>query len=76
MLRGLNPAERVLAMDGAFAVKTSEKQQLQGKNILLIDDIYTTGATADACSKVLLENGASKVFLLTLASGGNRRPKT
>ena len=76
MLRGLNPAERVLAMDGAFAVKTSEKQQLQGKNILLIDDIYTTGATADACSKVLLENGASKVFLLTLASGGNRRPRT
>lgn len=76
MLRGLNPAERRLAMEGAFAVKYAEKQTLQGANILLIDDIYTTGATADACSKALLENGAANVFLLTLASGGNRRPKT
>jgi len=44
-------------------------------DLRLTDDIYTTGATADACSKVLLDAGASAVYLLTLCSGGNRRPK-
>ena len=76
MLRGLNPAERALAMRGAFEVKSTGTEILEGKNVLLIDDIYTTGATADACSKALLEAGAGCVYLLTLASGGNRRPET
>ena len=75
MLRGLDPVERSLAMSGAFAVKPSKTEAIQGKNVLLIDDIYTTGATADACSKTLLEAGANKVYLLTLTSGGNRKPE-
>lgn len=74
MLRSLNPAERALAMEGAFAVRASEREKIAGRTVLLVDDIYTTGATADACSKALLEGGAAKVYLLTLASGGNRRP--
>ena len=76
MLRGLDPAERALALNGAFEVKSTKTEILEGKNILLIDDIYTTGATADACSKALLEAGAGRVYLLSLASGGNRRPGT
>ena len=75
MLRSLNPTERRMALKGAFDVPPGLKQTLEGRSVLLVDDIYTTGATADACSLALLEGGASEVFLLTLASGGNRRPE-
>jgi predicted amidophosphoribosyltransferase len=75
MLRSLNPEERRLALEDAFAVNAALRDRVAGKNVLLIDDIYTTGATADACSTVLLEAGAEAVYLLTLCSGGNHRPK-
>ena len=74
MLRSMNPAERRLALKGAFEVKSHKSETVCGKTILLVDDIYTTGATADACSRALLEAGAEAVYLLTLCSGGNRRP--
>ncbi len=83
LLRSLNPADRRLALDGAFQVtltgRSSEANQtdrrLAGRTVLLIDDIYTTGATVDTCSSVLMDAGADKVYVLTLMSGGNRRPK-
>ena len=75
MLRSLNPEERRLALEDAFAVNAALRGFVAEKNVLLIDDIYTTGATADACSTVLLEAGAEAVYLLTLCSGGNHRPK-
>lgn len=75
MLRSLNPTERRMVLQDAFAVSERERNRLAGKRVLLVDDIYTTGATADACSQALLEGGASGVYLMTLASGGNRRPK-
>ena len=75
MLRSLNPEERRLALRDAFAVNPALVRRVEGRSVLLIDDIYTTGATADSCSKALLEAGASEVYLLTLASGGNRRPR-
>lgn len=74
LLRSLNPADRRLALTGAFAVSPKGAAALRGKEVMLIDDIYTTGATVDTCSKILKEAGASKVYVLTLASGGNRRP--
>ena len=75
MLRSLNPEERRLTLQDAFAVNPALQHRIEGKNVLLIDDIYTTGATADSCSKTLLEAGASEVYLLTLCSGGNRKPR-
>jgi competence protein ComFC len=44
------------------------KNRLSG-NILLVDDIFTTGATMNEASRILLENGAEKVYLLTLLRG-------
>lgn len=72
MLRSLNPAERRLALKGAFGILSNTEDRITGKIVLLIDDIYTTGATADECSQVLLEGGAEAVYLLTLCSGGNQ----
>lgn len=74
MLRSLNPAEREMVLRGAFSVKNSELSKITDKNILLIDDIYTTGATANACSRALLEAGAARVYFASLATGSNRRP--
>lgn len=45
------------------------KQIIQNKKIILFDDIYTTGNTVNECSKVLKENGATEILVLTLASG-------
>lgn len=76
MLRSLNPTERRMTLQGVFAVREADLPLLEGRSVLLIDDIYTTGATADACSGSLLRAGAAEVYLLTLASGGNRKPET
>jgi ComF family protein len=55
--------ERLANLKGAFYADPKVK----GKNILLIDDIYTTGATANETTKVLKGAGANKVFFVTLA---------
>lgn len=73
-LRSLTPAEREAALAGAFSVEKKYRNRIADKTVLLIDDIYTTGATADACSCALLQAGAKDVYFLSLASGGNRKP--
>lgn len=60
----LNFADRQQNIVDAFRVK--DKSLVKNKNILLVDDIYTTGATASEIAKVLKHSGANKVFVLTL----------
>lgn len=52
---------------GAFSVADENKPNIKGQNIVLIDDVYTTGATLEACTRALGRAGAEKVFALTLA---------
>lgn len=66
-LRGLDPAQRRRAVRGAFAIHPVRKPVLTGKTVLLIDDVHTSGATADACANLLRRNGASAVHLICWA---------
>jgi ComF family protein len=61
----LNPTGRRRNLAGAFAVD-SERLRV-GREVILIDDIYTTGATARECAKVLRRAGVAKVWVATLA---------
>ena len=62
----LNNRERARNLKDVFDVR---KTAVSEKNILLIDDIYTTGSTIDGISKVLLEKGHNKVWFLTISIG-------
>ena len=65
---GLNRERRLTNLDGAFAwVDVSIPNK-----ILLVDDVYTTGATMNECAKVLKKSGAKQVFGLVLANGRPR----
>lgn len=62
---GMNKTERKQNIKGAFEVRA--KENITGKNIIIVDDVYTTGATVNECAKTLLNAGAQKVIVLTLA---------
>lgn len=62
---GFNGAERRRNLKNAFAV--TEPGRIRGKKILLVDDVFTTGTTADECARTLKKAGAAEVLVLTLA---------
>jgi predicted amidophosphoribosyltransferase len=62
----LQGSDRLANIKDSFSVKTPDL--VKGKNILLIDDVLTTGATSSEASRVLKSAGANKVFVLTLAN--------
>ena len=57
--------ERKENVTGAFTVQ--DNVDIKGKNIILVDDVYTTGSTVNECAKVLKKNGAGKVYVVTIA---------
>lgn len=64
----LNPQERRQNLKNAFAVRG----ELEGTNVLLVDDVFTTGTTANEASKTLKRAGASRVVVAVLARGVGR----
>jgi ComF family protein len=62
---GLNPKERKDNVKGAFAVP--DPGLVKGKNVLLVDDLFTTGSTVRECARVLRKAGARQVEVLTVA---------
>uniref|UniRef100_UPI0038CD4676 ComF family protein n=1 Tax=Neoroseomonas rubea TaxID=2748666 RepID=UPI0038CD4676 len=60
-------AERAAAVEGAFGVPARGARRIAGLRVLLIDDVMTSGATANACARALLEAGAATVDVLAAA---------
>lgn len=64
---GLTQEQRRTNVAGAFAVTPGRGHAIEGRSILLVDDVITTGATAEACARVLKREGATRVDVLALA---------
>ena len=62
-----NAVNRQLNIENAFVIPTRYQKRLQGKSVLLIDDVMTSGATVEECSRVLYEAGCISVKVLTIA---------
>jgi ComF family protein len=64
---GLSRSERATNVQGAFQVAAERKADIQGRHIVLIDDVLTSGATVDACARSLLRAKAAQVDVLVFA---------
>ena len=64
---GLTASQRQLNVQGAFSVPERAKALIQAKQVLLVDDVVTSGSTVDAAAKALLRAGAAAVDVLSLA---------
>jgi ComF family protein len=64
---GLSQQQRRDNVANAFAVAPGRKDAVTGKKIVLVDDVITTGATAEACARALKRAGAARVDVLALA---------
>ena len=64
---GMTREQRRRNVAGAFRVTERGRAALRGRNVLLIDDVATTGATVDACARALKRAGAARVDVLALA---------
>lgn len=69
---GLTSAERARNLSGAVAVRRSARPRVQGVPCLLVDDVVTSGATLQECSRALLEAGSGPVVAATIAATRRR----
>ncbi len=67
MLGGLGRTARARTLRGAFAVPSDKKAALIGRSVVLVDDVYTSGATANGCARVLKRAAAARVVVLCWA---------
>ena len=67
VLKGLGASGRRRAVSGAFAVPPACRSRVAGRHIVLVDDVFTSGATANGCVSVLRSAGASRVSVLCWA---------
>ncbi len=66
-LRGMGRRERQAAVRGAFRVRADLKPGLKGRRVILVDDVYTSGATVNGCARILKRAGAAEVRVLAWA---------
>jgi ComF family protein len=64
---GLARSERALNVQGAFAVPIEARNKVAGRRLVLVDDVLTSGATTEACTRALKRAGASNVDVLVFA---------
>lgn len=64
-LKGMSPTRRRRTVSGAF--KVTDRAAVAGKTVILVDDVLTTGSTAEACARTLQRAGAARVELVTWA---------
>ncbi len=64
---GLSRAERAVNVQGAFRVPEEGKTEVRGRRLIVVDDVLTSGATAEGCAKALLRAGAANVDVLVFA---------
>jgi predicted amidophosphoribosyltransferase len=65
-----NDEERLALIDKAFVVNPAQQHSILGKNILIVDDVITTGSTLATCAKQLKQTGAKKIWAVAVAHEG------
>ena len=70
---GLSRKERRRNLSNAFTIVPERVKEIENKSIILVDDVITTSTTLQECAKILLNNGAKKIFSVTIAAGKIRK---